>query len=146
MKKEPPVGGSGEETGSFVGQVVAIIETIAARAEDTLARAVTGNHIPLDSDEHRLTPPEGGPGRDVGMSKQKGAAPSTPGTSAGSRNRGGGEKTVRAKPGAVPQVPRPLQRRVRQRKGTPPDSMEDLGSEEALRCSCVFAKCIWIRR
>ena len=87
IKTEVHVDESGGGTGSFVGEVVAIIDKIAARAEDNMLRGVTGEHIPPDSDDVNKTPQEVAPVRDIRRSKQKMGAGTIEGTSAGSGNR-----------------------------------------------------------
>ena len=49
-KKKSEDGTSGEGTGSFVGQVTAMIDTITRGVQDEVERGIMGDHIPEDSD------------------------------------------------------------------------------------------------
>ena len=117
VKKETPILNSGEGGGSFVGQVVAIIDKIAANYEDTLLRGVTGDHIPDDSHGVRGRGAKATEAGEMVRGKQKAGGGPKQGTSAGSGNRGGrGGKALHTESatGAVKLSP---VRRVRQRKG-----------------------------
>ena len=50
-KKNTGEDGSGEGTGSFVGQVTAMLDKMARDAQEEIERGIIGDHIPEDSDK-----------------------------------------------------------------------------------------------